>query len=341
MKNFRVEHDKPLCAGIIAKVTSTFARPFDEVEMHHRLPGFSQIILCGFKARMMCVSMMKKLFLLFCFAGYALLAFSQDKPAYVLYDAKGKKVSYAKMLRTLQDKDVVLFGEYHNNPIAHWLQLELVKDLYQKRSLVLGAEMFEADNQAALDRYLKGEIDGKGLDTLARLWNNYKTDYAPLVKFAKTNKLAFAATNIPRRYASMVSRGGFTALDTLPAREKAWIAPLPMAYDPKLPGYENMLTMMGDHANENFPKAQACKDATMAHFILQYFRPGSLFVHFNGAYHSDNYEGILWYLKKQSPALKYATITTVSQAELKKLLAENKGRADFILCVDEDMTTTY
>jgi uncharacterized iron-regulated protein len=285
--------------------------------------------------------MMKK-FILFLFLSWsAAIAFAQQKPAYVLYNAQGKKVSYAKMLKTLQGKDIVLFGEYHNNTIAHWLQLELTKDLHEKRALVLGAEMFEADNQAPLDRYLKGEIDAKGLDTLARLWNNYKTDYAPLVKFAKANKLTFAATNIPRRYASMVSRGGFQALDTLSAREKAWIAPLPMAYDPELPGYKNMLTMMGEHANDNFPKAQACKDATMAHFILQYYRPGSLFLHFNGAYHSDNYEGILWHLKQKSPALKYATITTVSQAGLQKLLAENKGRADFIICVDEDMTTTY
>jgi len=285
--------------------------------------------------------MMKKCILLFLLACSATVAFSQQKPAYVLYDAKGKKVSYTKMLKTLQGKDIVLFGEYHNNAIAHWLQLEVTKDLHAQRALVLGAEMFEADNQEALDRYLKGEIDAKGLDTLARLWNNYKTDYAPLVKFAKANKLPFAATNIPRRYASMVSRGGFEVLDTLSDKEKTWMAPLPMAYDPELPGYVNMMTMMGDHANTNFPKAQACKDATMAHFILQYYRPGSLFLHFNGAYHSDNYEGILWYLKQKNPGLKYATITTVSQADVSKLLAENKGRADFIICVDEDMTTTY
>ena len=246
------------------------------------------------------------------------------------------------MLRTLQSQDIVLFGEYHNNAIAHWLQLELCKDLYQKRSLVLGAEMFEADNQEALDQYLSGTIDKKGLDTLARLWNNYKTDYAPLVNFAKSNNIAFAATNIPRRYASMVSRGGFEALDTLSTKEKSWIAPLPMAYDAELPGYKNMLTMMGGgHGGENFPKAQACKDATMAHFILKYFKAGSLFLHFNGAYHSNNYEGILWHLKQQQPTLKYATITTVSQADIHKLLEENIGTADFIICVDEDMTTTY
>ena len=79
----------------------------------------------------------------------------------------------------------------------------------------------------------------------------------------------------------------------------------------------------------------------MAHFILENFKQGSLFIHYNGSYHSENYEGILWYLKKKRPELKYATITTVSQKDIGKLLAENKGKADFIICVDEDMTTTY
>lgn len=189
--------------------------------------------------------------------------------------------------------------------------------------------------------YLAGTINDKGLDSLARLWKNYPTDYAPLVRFAQKNKLPFVATNIPRRYASKVARGGFEALDTLSDQEKAWIAPMPMPYDAELPGYKAMLEMMGGHGGANLPKAQASKDATMAHFILQYYRPGALFIHFNGAYHSDNYEGILWYLRRQQPQLRYATISTVSQADNRKLLPENKGRADFIICVDEDMTTTY
>ena len=267
--------------------------------------------------------------------------FSQSKPAYVLYNADGKKLSYGKMIRTLKSKDIVLFGEYHNNPIAHWLQLETVKDLHAQRRLVLGAEMFEADNQEVLDRYLRGEIDAKGLDTLARLWKNYRTDYAPLVNFARDSHLVFVATNIPRRYASMVAKGGFEILNTLTALETSWMAPLPMAYDPELPGYKNMIAMMGGHGGPNLPKAQASKDATMAYFILKYFQPGSLFLHFNGAYHSENYEGILWYLRQQQPDLKYASITMVSQKNVDRLLAEHKGKADFIICVDEDMTTTH
>lgn len=284
---------------------------------------------------------MKKIYQLIVILCFSVTVFAQDKPAYILYNSKGKKVSFGKMVDKITQSDIILFGELHNNAIGHWLQLELIKDAKEKRILVLGAEMFEQDNQEALDLYLRGEIKQKALDSMARLWKNYPTDYAPLVNFAKENKIAFAADNIPRRYASLVAKGGFAALDTLSAKEKSWIAPLPIAYDPELPGYKNMLAMMGGHGGENLPKAQAIKDATMAYFMLKYYQPGNLFIHFNGSYHSENHEGIVWYLKKAKPELKIATIQVVSQKDVKKILAENKGKADYIICVDEDMTNTY
>lgn len=64
---------------------------------------------------------MKKTLLLLAFT-LSLLTVSAQKAPYIIYNAKGKKVSYKKMLKTLEDKDMVLFGELHNNPIAHWLQ---------------------------------------------------------------------------------------------------------------------------------------------------------------------------------------------------------------------------
>ena len=280
------------------------------------------------------------LLILVLFTAQPLLA-QKDKPAYQLFTAKGKKTLYGKMMKTLSGKDIILFGEYHNNAIAHWLQLEVTRDLGANRQLVLGAEMFEADNQEPLDRYLAGEIDAKGLDTLARLWSNYKTDYAPLVNLAKEQGWPFIATNIPRRFASKVSQEGWGALDSLNNLEKAWVAPLPIPYDPELPGYKGMIEMMGGHGGETFPMAQASKDATMGHFILKSFQTGKPFIHFNGAYHSDNYEGILWYLQRERPDLKYATLTTVTQADLSRLDKEHLNRADFILVVDEDMTPTY
>lgn len=283
--------------------------------------------------------MRNKLILFCCLCTF--FAFAQNKPAYQLFDKKGKKTTYTKLLKASLNTQVVLFGEYHNNSIAHWLQLELTKDIAEKTPVVLGAEMLEADNQKQLDSYLKGEINQKQLDSTARLWSNYKTDYKPLVDFAKDNKIQFIATNIPRRYASMVSKKGFEALETLTPEEKLWIAPQPIPYDANLPGYVEMMKMMGDHASPNMPKAQASKDATMGYFIYKNLKDNTVFIHYNGSYHSDNFEGINWYLLKQNPNLKIITIATVEQKDLSKLEKEYYNKADFILVIDEDVTKTY
>lgn len=271
----------------------------------------------------------------------ALTTFSQKKPAYIIYNAKGKKVSYKKMLKSVSTKDIVLFGESHDNAISHWLELELTKDLDANNDLVLGAEMYEADNQSEINQYLSGNIDYKALDTLARLWSNDLTDYLPLLNYAKEVEIRFIATNIPRKYASMVYKQGFEALDSLSTEEKAWIAPLPMPFDANLPRYKNILAMMGEHGTPQLVMAQATKDATMAHFILSNWTSGEQFIHYNGSYHSDYYEGILWYLDRYNSELDCSTISTVSQDDIDSLEEEYIGKADFIICVDNDMTTTY
>ena len=198
------------------------------------------------------------------------LSLKNDKPAYILYNSSGKKIAFSKMIKALQKKEIILFGEIHNNPIAHWLQLELAIELNKSNHLILGAEMFESDNQEGLDLYLKDSITNIELDTTVRLWNNYKTDYQPLVDYAKSNNLPFVATNIPRRYAAMVhKKGGFTALDSLSIKEKLWIAPLPIPFDSEIPSYKAMLNKFAGHGNPDIIKAQASKDATMAYFILK------------------------------------------------------------------------
>ena len=264
-----------------------------------------------------------------------------QKPAYVLFTPKGKKTTYEKLLADAAKTEVVLFGEHHDNPICHWLQFELTQDLASRTRVVLGAEMLEADNQRPLDDYLAGKINQKQLDSLARLWSNYPTDYKPLVDFARDRKIRFVATNIPRRYASMVAKKGIESLAALTDEEKSWMMPQPMPYDASLPGYVNMMKMMGDHANENFPRAQAVKDATMAHFIVRNLVSGSVFVHYNGTYHSDHQEGIGWYLRQYRPGTRTLTIATVEQDDLSKLEAEHLGKADYILVIDKDMTRTF
>ncbi|MEQ9164868.1 MAG: ChaN family lipoprotein, partial [Fulvivirga sp.] len=152
------------------------------------------------------------------FFGIVSLAKAQTKPAYQLFDNTGTAADYNNMISDLANSDMVFFGEYYNNPISHWLQLEMSKSFYdiKEDKLFFGAEMFENGNQLVLDEYLKGfYAEDKMLPEITQLWSNYKTDYKPLVEFAKEKGLRFIATNIPRRYASMINKKGMEVLKEL------------------------------------------------------------------------------------------------------------------------------
>lgn len=275
---------------------------------------------------------------------------AQDLPAYQFYNHKGKKVKFQKMVNKLADYDVVLFGEHHNNSINHWLQLKLTEALYEAKdsALILGAEMFERDNQEGLQLYLNEKIDDKQLADTVRLWNNFKTDYKPLVDFAQQHKLEFVATNVPRRYASVIAKKGQYSLQRqVTAQEKAYMAELPIEVDIETPGYQAMLDMMKGHSGMgdpmNFVAAQAIKDATMAASILENLEEGTLFLHYNGDYHSKEYGGIYWYLKKANPNLTIAVISVFEATENKLPLPEEEETilTEFNLVFPADMIKTY
>ena len=281
---------------------------------------------------------------------FSLSVSAQDKPAYKVFTGTGKKSDYKDILKDAGKADVVFFGELHDNPVAHWLELEITKDIHtdKGKDLILAAEMFETDNQLIIDEYFSDIIKESSFEKEVRLWKNYQTDYKPLISFAKENGLKFVASNIPRRYASIVASGGFEALQKLSPEALKYIAPLPVEYDPELPCYKDMLSMDGaigggmeNKVNENLPKAQAMKDATMARSIANFWNSGQTVIHYNGSYHSDRHMGIIWYLKKYTPGVKVMTITTVLQDDIDKMNDESLGLADYIIVIPSSMTRTY
>lgn len=276
------------------------------------------------------------------------LASAQNKPAYQLFKSNGKAANYEKMIKDLAECDMVFFGEYHNNPISHWLQLEMSESFFKIKGekLFFGAEMFENGNQLVLDEYLKDFYpEDKMLPEITQLWSNYKTDYKPLVNFAKDHNLRFIATNIPRRYASMLHKKGMDALKELSPEALAMIGPdLETFFDPTVKAYAEMADKMGGHIPENMLNiqiAQASKDATMAHFSLKNFSPGDLLFHFEGAYHSNYKQGIIWWINKIQPGINMKSITTVMQSEWDEMSKEDKAEiATYIIVVANNMTMT-
>jgi uncharacterized iron-regulated protein len=280
-----------------------------------------------------------------------LLSFTfSDRPAYRLFTAQGQPADYDQMLSQLAQADVVLFGEQHNDPMAHWLELQVAKDLARQKGagkLVLGLEMFERDVQPLVAQYAAGTLPDTAFERQSRPWPNYATDYRPLLQFARGAHISVVGTNAPRRYAQQVARGSLTALDALPANEKSYLAPLPLKVDFELPGYKKMAAMFGDASahgggGRTIIQAQALKDATMAYYIRRSLAPGQTMLHLNGSFHSDYHDGIVAYLRSEAkPALRIKTLSVITQSQLQQLDKANVYVADYVIVVPEDMTKTY
>ena len=287
--------------------------------------------------------MKKILWMVFVF--YSPFSIAQSLDAYKIYNEKGKAESFGKMIHKLAKYDIVLMGEYHNNSMAHWLELQVAKQLYATvgNKMIVGAEMYERDNQNALNRFLSNQIDDKKLGEEARLWKNHTTDYLPVLLFAKDKNLPVIATNIPRKYASEVAKKGIDSLILNPT-EQSWVVKLPFEVSLETPGYQEMFKMMGDHAGSkamNFVAAQAIKDATMAESILQHWQPEKLFFHFHGDFHSKQFGGIYWYLKKANPNLNIAVISLAESDNSQLSLPKDFIKTNFNIVIPADMTKTY
>jgi uncharacterized iron-regulated protein len=283
---------------------------------------------------------MKNSFLLL-FICFPLLTLAAEE--YKLYDAQGKEQSVEKMFKEAAQKSWIFFGEFHNCATIHRIQFLLTQYLYNKlgNKLIVGAEMFESDNQDIINEYFAELINTKYFEDECRLWTNYKTDYKPIVEFLRNNKLPLIATNIPRRYAHMVHYKGLELLNALPEHvKKFFLPPLPIDIDTTLASYQEV-KKMAMHGGKYMMEAQVIKDATMAHFIQKYWSPGKVFLHLNGAFHTNNYEGIISFLPKTWSRKDMMVISIVSQKDINKLEESHKGLGDFIFCFSEDYAKSH
>lgn len=279
----------------------------------------------------------------------------------------GKEASLKDIADDINNYDVVFFGEEHNDSVAHFLQMELLKGMFEAYGdkVTLSMEMFETDCQLVLDEYLAGLIREKNIKKEARTWSNYK-DYRPMVEFAKEKKLRVVAANSPARYNNMASRNGQSALKDLSKTAKSYLPPLP--YDTATgPYYEKFMNQMSDGASAGIPSkdtsakaapsmssmmpkhivhSQSLWDATMAYSISKIFKGDkkAKVLQLNGKFHSDEGYGIVTQLKKYNPKLKVLIISSnTGDKEFPNvtLSSENRKLGDFIIFTDPNIPRTY
>jgi len=271
-----------------------------------------------------------------------------------VFDAKGNASSLGSIIEALAQTDVVFLGEQHDDAVGHFLEAEIFKRAFERygnsRRLVLSMEMFERDTQSILDEYLADIINEANFISSARAWGNYKTDYKPLIEFAKANRLPVVAANAPRRYVNRVSRLGRNSLDILPGNVKEWLAPLPFADSSEAYAnkFRNLMSAGGGGApahisQQNILDSQTLWDATMADSISHALKRNkhALIVHLNGSFHSENRLGAPEHLAKYSRKARFLVVTIrydESFPNFEKSRNENLG--DFVIVTDPKIPRT-
>jgi uncharacterized iron-regulated protein len=271
---------------------------------------------------------------------------------YRIYDASGNSASIAQIVEAAGKSDVVFLGENHDDAVGHFLQAELFKKIREtfgeKRSVALSLEMFERDVQIVLNEYLSDLITEKKFLDDSRPWNNYKTDYRPLVEFAKQNNLSVIAANAPRRYVNMVSRGGRETLEKLSPDARRLIAPLPYAQASEQ--YSKKFTaLMGgsggsNHGVSKILDSQTLWDATMAFSISEFLKKqrNALIVHLNGSFHTENRLGTAEQFLKLHPKAKILVVTMRYEDDFTKFdKAKHENLGDFVILTDAKIPRSF
>lgn len=272
-------------------------------------------------------------------------AFSQTPSKYSVFTGKGDASSIEAIVNALEGTDAVFLGELHDDSVGHAVQFEIfkkaVEKYYPSRKVTLSLEMFESDVQIILDEYLKGLISENHFMLSSRPWGNYKTDYRPLVELAKEKRLDVVAANAPRRYVNMVSRGGREALNPLTKEAKKWLAPLP--YAEASDAYSKKFkALMGPSPEaqmgiDKILSSQSLWDATMAYSVARSLKKnkGSLVVHLNGGFHTENRLGTVEHFLRYRKRAKALVVTIKYVDDFKNF---NKARdtdvGDFVILTD-------
>jgi uncharacterized iron-regulated protein len=309
---------------------------------------------------------MKKLTLLFLLFPFMLAAQGKlSESNYRIYSvARGKEITLKDIVSDMAERDVLFFGEEHNDSVTHYLEKTMLEMLHAKYgdNITLSMEMFDRDVQTVMNEYLQGFIREKHFVKDARAWNNYR-DYKPMVEFSKEKGLDVICANAPTRYTNLAGRKGQKALKALPRESKEYFAPLP--YDTATGAYYAKLTGLPEHApgalNDtskpktvqppmmgmpgfNLVMAQSLWDATMAYSISHYLKKhkSKKVMQVNGKFHSDEGFAAVTQLTNYSPKSNILIISTATDDAFPNIKwDEYKQFGDYIIITDPKVPRTY
>lgn len=230
-----------------------------------------------------------------------------------------REVPFQEMLRDLKTARLVYVGEIHDVQADHDFQLRVIRALEEAGvPLAVGMEMFTGESQAALDRWVAGELDEKSFRAVYfRNWQMPWHLYGKILLYAREKRIPLVGLNIPREIARKVARHGFASLS--PAEKSQLVPNVTCNVDTE---YMAMVRRAyADHAPEkdlfkNFCEAQQLWNKSMAFHIVQFARrnPGRTMVVITGAGHAMR-GGIQAEVQQLEPGLTSRIVLPASRAQ--------------------------
>jgi uncharacterized iron-regulated protein len=212
------------------------------------------------------------------------------------------------LIDRLADTRVVFVGEQHDRYEHHLTQLEIIRRLHaQHPELAIGMEAFQQPFQSYLDAYVAGELSETELLRNTEYYSRWGMDfrlYAPILRYAREQRLPVVALNLPREITRQVGRGG---MESLSAQDRAQ---LPAEIDRSDAEYERRLLDIYDgHSHDNgqsferFLQVQLLWDEGMAQRAADYLtaHPGQRLVVLAGNGHLAYGSGIPQRLLRRQP----------------------------------------
>jgi len=220
-------------------------------------------------------------------------------------------VSVAAMVEDLRRARVVVVGEQHDNPDHHRAQLAVIRGLHEAGAgVAIGLEMFRADAQEALDRWVDGRADEREFRlAYAANWDpSLWPQYRPIFAYARERGIPLLGLNVPRPLVSQVAREGFASLS---GEQREALGVVSCDVDER---YRELLGLVVGRKPQDaagfgrFCEAQVVWDTAMARNVVRYAQdhPDRIVVVLAGTFHAWKH-GIPEQLEKLAP-LPYRVI---------------------------------
>ncbi len=186
----------------------------------------------------------------------------------------GQKADREQVVTRMQASRIILVGEHHTVMRHHQAQLEIIQMLHESgTSVVIGMEMFRADSQGELDRWVSGAL---APETFKRIYyDNWNYDwelYREILEYARARRIPIVGLNVPRSITRQVARKGFQSLS---AEQKTALSDITCRVDQEYMDF--IREAFGSHAHGNldfihFCEAQLVWDNAMTVNALAYLK---------------------------------------------------------------------